>query len=182
MNIRQIIVQALKTAVASSTVDDTNSVRAARWIESLNSELRREFTLDSGFRVFSRGQPKELLYDITVIKCYTVISPKRMAELELPEKCLWQIESELQESNSRDLTDDLGKLILGAAESKLFVASDTWFENNDKRIWIEKEASEVAQKCSGKFYLAFIPHPKEFLAKPVKTTVKVWKDDEWEEI
>ena len=182
MTIRQVVVNALQAAVESSKADDKNPERAARWIESFNTELRSKFTLESGYRVFSRGHPKELLYDITVIKCYTVISPKRKAKLELPRECFWQIESELEESNSRDLTDDLGKLALGAAENKLFITSDTWCENEDKRDWLERVASEVAQKCIGQFYLAYIPHPKDFLAKPVKTTVKVWKDDEWEEI
>ena len=182
MNIKHIVVQALRAAIVSSEVDDTNPERAARWIESFNAELRRKFTSDSGYRVFSRGDPKELLYDITVIERFTDLSPKRKVELELPDKCLWQIESELEESNSRDLTDDLGKLALGAAENKIFVTSDTWSENHDKRDWLEKVASKVAQKSTGQFYLAYIPHPKDFLVKPVKATVKMWTEKAWKEI
>ena len=183
MNIRLVINEALKKTVALtiSKPQLTNAQRSARWIEFLNLELVEHFPKGKGYRVFSRGNTKEILYDITVYEQFTVLSARRKTPLDLPKRCLWQIESELEERNSRLLSDDLGKLVLGAAENKLFVTSNNWWHNNNKRKWVTSTASAVAEGCSGEFHLAFIPHPRKFLSKFEHPTVKKLKNGEWKD-
>ena len=135
----------------STTDDESNSERSARWIKFFNAELVEKFPYQDGYCVFSRGNPKELLYDITVIQQFTEESPIRKVELRLPGKCLWQIESEFDERDSRSLADDLGKLVLGAAVCKLFVTSNEWFSNCHKYQWITNVTSQVARVIHRKF-------------------------------
>ena len=181
MKISSIVNEALKTTMKKSTASLTNSERAALWIDSFNSELAEHYPEPEGYKVFSRGNEREILYDITVYKQFRVESAARKVDLFLPETCLWQIESELEKSNSRLLADDLGKLILGAAENKLFVVSNVWWQEARKREWINDVASKAAERCSGQFYLAFIPHPTEFPSKIGEPFVKLLKDGEWQD-
>lgn len=173
--------RALTKTMAQTMKEEDNSIRSARWIRLFHAELAKTYSKQDGYRVFSRGITKEKLYDITVYKQSSVESVDRRATLHIPLKCKWQIESELEISDSRVLTDDLGKLVLGAADNKLFIASNTWNKSVKKRTWIEQTASKVANACSGTFYLAFIPHPGIFHLGVVQPTVRLWTGEEWKD-
>lgn len=66
---------------------------------------------------------------------------------------LWQVESEFAR-DSRQLLFDFNKLVLGSAQSKLFVMSR--FHDITSQIDIFRPA---AAACSGRIYLALVPHP-----------------------
>ena len=182
MNIKKVMETALARAMLLSKECDSNSKRSAKWIKCLNHELASEYSPENdyfGYEVYSRGKPKEVLYDITVMKIRKEKSCKRRVCLAIYQECKWQIESELEYSDSRQLVDDLGKLVLGSARNKLFVASDIWHKNDEKRTWLNDIAAGVAKtSCIESFYLGFIPYPEDWPCDR-KPTVVAWKNGEW---
>ena len=111
----------------------------------------------------------ELLYDICVCQTATCSSARQGKELRFVTKALWQVESEFARDSS-EAVKDFNKLVIGAAENKLFIGP---------RLGAATEAAYLetllpaARCCAGNVYVALVPHPGEWGAS--HSDVALWR-------
>lgn len=79
-------------------------------------------------------------------------------------KGIWAVESEFARDSSQAVVD-FNKLVLASADDKLFICSQV----NDQRAFLDT-LGPVADACSGKVYLACVPHPRD------------WREGEMQEV
>ena len=151
-----------------------NSIRSRCFVKCLRDhfetssyieDLRKQYSDDYLIKVVSATKPREFLHDISISKEVRVLSPKdrKTARIFRIEEVLWQIESEMSEK-ARDVMDDLNKLGAGTMNSKkLFIVQLFWLQDNCCRNWLRDRVNEIAVNQKGSFYLAFIPHPCEWI-------------------
>ena len=125
-----------------------------------NVENRKEFGLN------------ELLFDIAVCSVSTTISIVRGTLLEFVSGCYWQVESELDNKNSRKITQDFSKLVMGSSHNKLFVSS----YQHHRQDSVLRMCSDIAAHCDGNLYLCFIDHPQNWKENPQAPVVYEWAD------
>jgi hypothetical protein len=116
----------------------------------------------------------ELLYDVSVVEFDEVHSGKSGKNLSYVTNGLWLVESEMAQ-NKREALYDFNKLVLGSAENLLFVGPHVIDEADYLRI-----LGEAAKFCSGRVFVALIPHPKDWgneFFKPVDAWE--WRNREW---
>ena len=131
-----------------------------------NGSNRREFGLN------------ELLFDVSVCQVEKVKSLSQGISLRFVSKCHWQVESELNDSNSREITKDFSKLIMGNSDNKLFISA--YGEEHRKQVL--KMCSEMARHCTGKLYICFISHPAKWRCCPGDPEVFRREDSEWKKL
>ena len=157
--------------------------RSEKWVDCLAKEFQGEFQGCGKHRVFWKRNDynknlfykNEFLFDVMVGKIGTVKSLQhRPIDLEFVEKCDWAIESELDIGNSRQVVVDMSKLVVAAADNKLFVASRR--DNQERFLDLCKV---IASKCSGKFYLCLIPHPKDWKSPESPCLFELQSGDGW---
>ena len=129
-----------------------------------NFQNRREFGLN------------ELLFDISVCQVEKVHSITKGTQLPFVSHCHWQVESELNASNSREITKDFSKLVMGQSDNKLFISS----YQGDNQIKVREMCSPIARRCTGRVYLCFIEHPRKWRIGPESPVLFNWKNDDWE--
>lgn len=142
-------------------------LRSEKWVDCLAGEFQREYQgSERKHRVFWKRNccnkttfyMNEFLFDVMVGRIGTVKSFQHKPQnLEYIDHCEWAIESELDDSNSRQIVVDMSKLVVAAAKNKLFIASQS-----DKEDRIKEMAKDIAKNSSGNFYFCFIPHPKDW--------------------
>jgi hypothetical protein len=141
-----------------------NAQRSAFWIECL-AKAFRSIEWEEDIAVFSKDYygnrvefgMNEMLYDVTVAEIKTIKSA-RSKEIKVISNVKWLIESEFQKSNSRAITIDFSKLVIGRAENKLLIISEGMLIPT----WIENAIPEIIKSDNCNFYLAVIPHPKDW--------------------
>ena len=102
----------------------------------------------------------ELLFDVTV--CGTRVTPSAVAGRSLTYLTgnLWAVESEFAR-DSRKAIFDFNKLVLSAADQKLFVGPAVADEESFLAV-----LGPVADCCTGGVFVALVPHPDEWDAIP----------------
>ena len=201
-NLVQIINDAWKRA--SDGVEDEadkqkqNACRSKKWVDELAKGFRAAYdrantdtTRESPYRVFWRKsgdnsehfRRNEFLFDVMVCSVSIVESLQRKSNcLEFIYRCHWQVESELNRKDSREVVIDMCKLVLGSAENKLFVAAHRKTKNKELR----GICGSIASQCEGKVYLAFVAHPDDWAKaqddggnQPKDPKVYEWLAGDW---
>ena len=152
------------------TVDEgnENNIRSRCFVNCLREQFERHYQNkdthpNSSVSVASAGEIKEFLHDIAVRCVESVPSPVRGKNIDRLVDVLWQIEIEMSD-RAKEFLDDLNKLGAGTQHSdKLFVVQRHWLcEENHKRDWVNEQVLEIAKQQNGRFFIAFIPHPREW--------------------
>lgn len=121
-----------------------------------------------------------MLFDIAVCSVLTTPSRQRRArDLEFIAECHWQIESEFNRTNTREIVIDMSKLVMGAAENKLFVAAHRRRGQRD----ILEQFAPIAACCAGPVYFCFVSHPDDWNTDRQRPpALHEWAADRWSEI
>jgi hypothetical protein len=148
-------------------------------VRCLAGELQRLYADERDVRVFYKGDAQhredfglnELLYDVCVCQTATCSSARQGKTLRYVTKALWQVESEFARDSSESMKD-FNKLVIGAAENKLFVGprlGDTAAE----AAYLET-LLPAAQCCgAGAIYAALVPHPDAWQGS--EASVAAWR-------
>ena len=156
--------------------------RARAWVDNLGRAFQRVYS-DDDQRVFWIANEcnkkefglQELLFDISVCQVRCVKSIRQEKPLQYISNCFWQVESELNNKNSREITKDFSKLVMGQSENKLFISSYQGSMQQKVRCM----CSKIACYCTGNLYLCFIGHPEEWLKNPNSPSLYKWEDNGW---
>ena len=161
---------------------DVNKERSLEWVDCLAKGFQRSYA-DRGHRTFWKGNRcnrkaffrNEFLFDVVVGHIETVHSlGQNSKELRFIAGCEWLVESELDNKNSRQIVVDMSKLVMGAAKSKLFVASHRPSCTEKK---ILERCGKIAERCCGDVYFGFIAHPSEWKSNPGVPSLYEWSKD-----
>ena len=118
-----------------------------------------------------------MLFDIAVCSVSTTPSRQRKAQdLEFIAQCHWQIESEFNRTNTREIIVDMSKLVMGSAENKLFVAAHRSRED------ILEQCSEIAGRCTGRVYFCFVSHPDDWANDAPPPALHEWVAGGWAKV
>ena len=164
--------------------------RSEEWIDQLGKGFE-EYYNDENDRAFWRGKSdprnqkefklQEMLYDVAICHTGRVESVKNTKPLTFISKCYWQIESEFEKDDSREIVKDMSKLVMGSGENKLFVAVKKDGDWEDRILTMCKD---IAECCSGGLYFVFIVHPEKW--NPNKwdqnedaPSVYKWEKNDW---
>ena len=159
---------ALKVADSAPNEMDRNKERSRQWVNALAKEFEVRYD-EKLHRVFWQGNPhnrkqfkiNELLFDVMVCSVSRVASLKSASKrLEFIDQCHWQVESEFKRSDSRAVVIDMSKLVVGAAENKLFIAAKR--HKKQSKLELLRLCARIARRCSGNVYFAFVAHPAEW--------------------
>ena len=168
-----------------------HSQRAKKWVESLGKEFKKEYNDPENARVFWDGNTEnegdfnlqEMLFDLSVCEISTVESVTHEKPLPFVARCHWQIESELNQGNSRAIVIDMSKLVMGSSENMLFVASHKGTIHKGK-TWetrVLEMCKKIAKCCDGRLFFCFIAHPKDWVKKSAPLpSIYQWTKDDWE--
>ena len=157
--------------------------RSRNFVESLAGRLRAFYHDDPEVAVLSKGFSgnqerfglEELLYDILVCRTAQTPSARGWKQLTVITRGIMAIESELAPS-SRQAMYDFNKLVLSAAEYKVFVGPQV----ANERAFLAPLA-KAAACCSGIVFAFFIPHPSEWAAdRPLVVRGHLWRDGAWD--
>ena len=159
-----------------------NRAKAKTWVDCLAEAFQARYE-GSNRRVFWRGNSNnrdvfdlnELLFDISVCKIEWVSSISGKVWIPFVAACDWHVESELNDANSREITKDFSKLVMGCSENKLFVSSYL----DKRRKAAETLCSTMATRCEGNLFLCFIPHPRSWDEAQGGPEVLKWSADHW---
>ena len=157
------------------------------WIDCLGRGFQKHYSGEDGegIRVFWRGNEEnrkefglnELLFDVSVCSISTTKSIVRGTSLKFISGCYWQVESEFDDKNSRKITEDFSKLVMGFSHNKLFISSYQSYHQKS----VLRMCSDIAIYCSGNLYLCFVDHPREWSDSPRGPVVYKWRDsNRWE--
>ena len=159
-NIGDVVLGAWNDAVGTNCggkgQQDTNSERSRIWLNSLPERFRLHYPSRRHKIFWSRNNENrdefklnELLFDLAVC---TVSATKSLEsnprDLLFIARCHWQIESEFNRANTRDIVVDMSKLVMGSAENKLFVASHRGAREQD----VLEQSAPIAACCGGAVY------------------------------
>lgn len=163
----------------SASDQERNSLRSRQWVQCLAKAFRKLYP-DPAVRVFYKGDPSnrddfglnELLYDVCVCETDTCPAAVSAKTLRYVTRALWQIESEFARDSS-EAVKDFNKLVIGAAENKLFV----WprLSTPDRERDYLETLLPVASRCTGAVYAALVPHPSDWRA--AQADVLAWRLD-----
>ena len=193
-NLAEVIQRAWKDALERGK-DDNNIDRSKDWVNSLAWQFKEHYpgkNHESGqYRVFWRGSEcnkasfhvNELLFDIAVCSTSTTNSfENRPRGLEFISDCHWQIESEFNKSDSREVIIDMSKLVMGSAQNKLMIASHRGEEKPTNQEVLD-QCAPIALRCTGNVYFCFISHPNEWCGEsggdPQAPALHAWTPSGW---
>ena len=166
---------------ASSSHDQTHKDRAKAWIDCLGEGFREHYS-NKDQRVFWRNNSdnsdfglNELLFDISVCQIGWVKSIAQRRRLPYIAKSLWQIESEFDKRNSREITKDFSKLVMGRSENQLFIST---YQGNRQKQAMDL-CSCLARCCNGNLYLCFVEHPDKWSKDPRSPSLFKWEENDW---
>ncbi len=179
INIKALIQKAWEEASSSHT--QTHKDRAKAWIECLGKGFREHYP-NENHRVFWRDNScnsdfelSELLFDISVCQIGWVPSIAQEKPLPYIAKSLWQVESEFDNKNSREITKDFSKLVMGRSENQLFIS--TYQGNRQEQV--KDLCSCIARFCNGNLYLCFVEHPKMWSSASQDPQLFKWEENDW---
>ena len=170
------------TKEAGKPDGQVHSERSGAWVNCLGEGFQEHYQNQDQL-VFWRQNAdnrskfglNELLFDVSVCQVEKVKSISQWTPLQFVSKCYWQVESELNDSNSREITKDFSKLIMGNSDNKLFISA--YDKVHRKRVL--EMCSEMAGHCTGKLYMCFIDHPRKWEGNTCAPVVYRWEDSEW---
>ena len=187
MNVEELVQRSFEAAKATRTGNDTkkytNRQRSEAFVDELSSRFS-QFYQGPCVRVFSRRNPSnyqhfglnELLHDICICTVATVPSPRHKRELYYIQDVLWQVESEFARDGRQEM-GDFNKLVLGSAHHKLCIMSPL----RDPDPALQRDVFiPAAAACSGRVYLALVPHPNDW--DELASEVEVWEFERGTEI
>lgn len=189
-NIGVVILNAWKGArgarIEPGDMKTPNRQRSRNWIESLARRFQEHYDGDCHRVFWSANQENrkqfgrnEMLFDIAVCSVLTTRSRQGKArDLEFIAHCHWQIESEFNRTNTRELVIDMSKLVMGAAENKLFVAAHRRRGQRD----ILGQFAPIAACCAGRLYFCFVSHPADWADNARPPQLFEWIAGGWAEI
>lgn len=164
---------------------EINTSRSRNWVNALATEFKERYDGER-YRTFwlrnkenrEQFRRNEFLFDVTVCSVSETQSLQSQSNfLKFIAGCHWQIESEFNRTDTREILIDMSKLVLGSATHKLFVAAHRG-ETNPK---ILEQVSELAERCSGHVYFAFVAHPGDWgKEEPEPPKVYEWLAGGWE--
>ena len=168
MNPRILVEAAFGNAQQMPDDGDTASLihrnRSKQFVEALARQFREHYKDNDTIRVLSKHYElhraefglNELLFDVLVCDTSTVHSARDSASLRYVAKALWAVESEFAR-DTRQAIFDFNKLVLAAAESKLFVGPIV----TDESAFLEPLLAPAAM-CGGEVFVALVPHPSDW--------------------
>ena len=118
----------------------------------------------------------ELLFDISVCQIEYVDSIKQGKPLPYISKCFWQVESEFNNKNSREITKDFSKLVMGRSESQLFVST---YQGIRRQKQVLSMCSKIASCCNANLYLCFVEPPERWSNGPKIPSLFKWEGNAW---
>ena len=155
--------------------------RAKLWIDCLGKGFQEHYS-NKDQRVFWRNNGcnsdfglNELLFDISVCQIRCVESIRQGKPLPYIAKSLWQVESEFNNKNSREITKDFSKLVMGRSENQLFIST---YQDNRRKQAMDL-CSSIARFCSGNLYLCFVEHPDKWSEDPQGPSLFKWEENAW---
>ena len=158
------------------------SCRCKQLYYSRLNNLKDACGSDPGLRCFTRFDRSnrrefgvnELLHDICIVRVAGVSSAVQGKRLFYIDRVLWQVESEFAR-NSRSALVDFNKLVLGSAESKLFVGPQ--LKSRDAYLQV---LEKPARQTTGETFVALIPHPSEW-GNEGDNEISIWRfgDSGW---
>lgn len=161
-----------------------NQERSRQWVSELAKAFTDEYDMNI-HRVFWQGNTanrdqfriNELLFDVVVCSVSSEESLQRRSNrLEFVHQCHWQVESEFNRRDSREIVIDMSKLVIGSAENKLFVAA----HRKTKARELLTLCAQIARQCSGNVFFAFVAHPEEWDTNPRAPVLYEWLAGDWE--
>ena len=161
-----------------------NRQRSSDWVCALAEAFEAKYGDRDVHRVFWLGNDRnreqfginEYLFDVMVCSVSTVESLQRQSNrLDFIDQCHWQVESEFNRSNSREVIVDMSKLVVGSAQNKLFVAAHRKSGEED----LLKLCAGIARRCGGAVYFAFVAHPDEWDGTPMEPAMYEWLEGYW---
>ena len=159
-----------------------NSDRSGGWIDCLGESFQDHYTNEDQRAFWKKNNSNrsqfnlnELWFHISVCQIKEVLSIGQGTPLPFVSKCYWQVESELNDRNSREITKDFSKLVMGQSENKLFISS--YQGSNQEEV--RGMCSVIACYCIGSLYLCFIDHPRKWAEKPGSPVLFGWADNDW---
>ena len=190
-NVVRVINEAWARASAGARDEENEQIqnknRSTRWMCELANGFATEYGDEVRHRIFWAGSEanqehfrrNEFLFDLMVCRVSETESLERHSRpLEFIDECYWQVESEFNVDDSRELIVDMSKLVAGSAQNKLFIAS----HRNTNREKVKRMCGEMASRCSGNVYFAFVSHPAEWVVAPRDPVVFAWECGRWVEI
>ena len=199
VNLKELINEAWKNSYQETIGADGFSAtdkgklhrdRGSTWVKCLGQGFAGYYS-NKGQRVFWKGNKcnkrefglQELLYDISVCQMEKVESlGKNKKRLQYVARALWQVESELNDSDSREITKDFSKLVMGDSDNKLFISSYQNSNENNNQDRAKEMCSKMARHCTRSLYLCFIPHPRDWNKSSESPLLYKWEKDHWCEI
>ena len=189
-NIGEVVIKAWNDARGAPVEPDDrktpNWQRSRNWVDALARQFNRHYPRER-YRVFWAGNEdnqaefgvNELLFDLAVCSVSTTASLQRQPQpLPFIARCHWQIESEFNRTNTREIIIDMSKLVMGSAESKMFVASHRGDRDRD----ILEQCAPIAACCAGTVYFCFVSHPDVWEDDPEAPVLHEWIADGWVEV
>ena len=165
---KSLVQNALATALMcpddGATLGAAHRNRSRNFVESLAAELRQRYAERHDVAVFSKhyeGNRKrhglnELMFDVAVCETRQVPSATGRTELTYVSSMLVAIESEMAR-DSREALYDFSKLVMGRAETNLFVGPLV----SDEGAYLTA-LGPAADCCSGDTFVALVPHPDQW--------------------
>lgn len=185
MDLRALLDDSLAKAraadVEGATPQQLHSRRSRTWVETLAHGFRTYYVDDPSVRVFSKYHPdyqlefglNELLYDILVCQVDTVKAGRGDKDLYYIKHVLWQVESELAK-NTRQALYDFNKLVLGTADTKLFIGPHV----HDEPAYLAT-LLPAARACTNAVFAALMPHPAVWSVEDGSIDLWQLRDAEW---
>lgn len=175
----------LKALVMGTSPESLARARERAFVKALARQFEGSFQGEE-FRVFSaygRGNrvdfgSEQLLFDIEVCRVAMASSAQRTKEsFYIVIEALWQIEIDLSQ-DWRRVVFAMNRLCCGSAENKLVVATAPGTEQDSFRKTLEQPAAG----CGEEFYLATIPHPRDW--EDDEEGLKIWQfvEGEWQAV
>lgn len=157
--------EAINTNIIMKHRKRQNRCRSEKFIELLTYKFVYEiqnancientqvFSLSNGYS--KSLKLNEFLFDIHVCKMGRVESVKNKVNIEYVIESLIQIESELNNKDSKEVVKDFSKLVCGSECLKIMIMS-RYYHYNEKMLEI---LAKVAENIKGIVYLVVIEHP-----------------------
>ena len=115
------------------------------------NDSERQSGLHCGVPNWSRW---ELLHDVAVVELEWLDAPYAHRKVPIVRRAVWQVESEVAR-NGTMVAEDFGKLRIGNAENKLFIAARTLQKQNPQG-WLEF-FGHASFGMDSSVYLALVP-------------------------
>ena len=175
----------LKALVMGTSPESLARARERAFVKALATAFEGRFEGEE-FRVFSaygRGNRadfggEQLLFEIEVCRVAAASSAGRKKEsFYIVREALWQVEIDLSQ-DWRRVVFAMNRLRCGAAENKLVIAAAPGAGQES----FLKTLEEPGAGCGEAFYLATIPHPRDW--EDDEEGLKIWQfaEGEWQAV